>query len=82
MGQFLEFLKSSGIWQLIVGEDKIFTPSFGADGDLVRIIQYLAMYVIIGALFYLAIVKKFEPLLLFPRPSVSLTTVLTRSSAQ
>ena len=66
MGQFLEFLKSSGIWQLIVGEDKIFTPSFGADGDLVRIIQYLAMYVIIGALFYLAIVKKFEPLLLLP----------------
>ena len=66
MGQFLEFLKSSGIWQLIVGEDKIFTPNFGADGDLVRIIQYLAMYVIIGALFYLAIVKKFEPLLLLP----------------
>ena len=28
--------------------------------------QYLAMYVIIGALFYLAIVKKFEPLLLMP----------------
>ena len=28
--------------------------------------QYLAMYVIIGALFYLAIAKKFEPLLLMP----------------
>ncbi len=28
--------------------------------------QYLIMYVIIGALFYLAIVKKFEPLLLLP----------------
>ena len=28
--------------------------------------QYIAMYVIIGALFYLAIVKKFEPLLLMP----------------
>ena len=28
--------------------------------------QYLAMYVIIGILFYLAIVKKFEPLLLLP----------------
>ena len=28
--------------------------------------QYLVMYVIIGALFYLAIVKKFEPLLLMP----------------
>ena len=28
--------------------------------------QYIIMYVIIGALFYLAIVKKFEPLLLMP----------------
>ena len=28
--------------------------------------QYLVMYVIFGALFYLAIVKKFEPLLLMP----------------
>ena len=28
--------------------------------------QYLIMYVIIGTLFYLAIVKKFEPLLLMP----------------
>ena len=28
--------------------------------------QYIVMYVIIGALFYLAIVKKFEPLLLMP----------------
>ena len=28
--------------------------------------QYLVMYVIIGALFYLAVVKKFEPLLLLP----------------
>ena len=28
--------------------------------------QYLVMYVIIGALFYLAIVKQFEPLLLLP----------------
>ena len=28
--------------------------------------QYLIMYVIVGALFYLAIVKKFEPLLLMP----------------
>ena len=29
-------------------------------------VQYLIMYVIIGVLFYLAIVKKFEPLLLMP----------------
>ena len=28
--------------------------------------QYLIMYVIVGSLFYLAIVKKFEPLLLMP----------------
>ena len=28
--------------------------------------QYLVMYVIVGVLFYLAIVKKFEPLLLLP----------------
>ena len=28
--------------------------------------QYLIMYVIVGALFYLAIAKKFEPLLLLP----------------
>ena len=28
--------------------------------------QYLVMYVIVGALFYLAVVKKFEPLLLMP----------------
>ena len=28
--------------------------------------QYLVMYIIIGALFYLAVVKKFEPLLLLP----------------
>ena len=48
------FLSGTGIAQL-----------FGS-GDTVKIIQYLAMYVIIGALFYLAIVKKFEPLLLLP----------------
>ena len=28
--------------------------------------QYLVMYAIVGVLFYLAIVKKFEPLLLMP----------------
>ena len=28
--------------------------------------QYLVMYLIVGVLFYLAIVKKFEPLLLMP----------------
>ncbi len=38
---------------------------FSADADTAWW-QYLIMYVIIGALFYLAIVKKFEPLLLMP----------------
>ena len=45
------FLKSTGIAKLIQEENWW---------------QYLVMYVIIGALFYLAIVKKFEPLLLMP----------------
>ena len=58
---FEKFLKSSGIYKLIVGDNGVFTSE-----DWVTIAQYLAMYVIIGALFYLAIVKKFEPLLLLP----------------
>ena len=48
----INFLKSTGVYKMFAGmptED---------------IIRYLAMYVIIGVLFYLAIVKKFEPLLL------------------
>ena len=45
------FLKSTGISKL-----------FDTDNWW----QYLVMYVIIGLLFYLAIVKKFEPLLLMP----------------
>ena len=56
-----KFLESSGIYKLIMGEDGVFTSD-----DWVSILQYLAMYVIIGLLFYLAIVKKFEPLLLLP----------------
>ena len=58
---FEKFLKSSGIYKLIMGSDNVFTSE-----DWKTIAQYLAMYVIIGALFYLAIVKKFEPLLLLP----------------
>ena len=50
----INFLKTTGIYKL-----------FGS-GDTVKIVQYLAMYVIIGLLLYLAIVKKFEPLLLMP----------------
>ena len=47
----LNFLNSTGIAKLI--ED----PNWW---------QYLVMYAIVGVLFYLAIVKKFEPLLLLP----------------
>ena len=56
-----KFLQSSGIYKLVMGPDNKFTSE-----DWLTIAKYLAMYVIIGALFYLAIVKKFEPLLLLP----------------
>ena len=52
MDSIVNFLKTTGIAQLF------------ASGDTVKIVQYIAMYVIIGILFYLALVKKFEPLLL------------------
>ena len=48
------FLGTTGIAQI-----------FSAESDTAWW-QYLIMYVIIGALFYLAIAKKFEPLLLMP----------------
>ena len=47
----LNFLKSTGIAKLFALNDWYL---------------YLIMYAIIGVLFYLAIVKKFEPLLLVP----------------
>ena len=49
-----DFLGTTGIAKMFSAEST--TPWW----------QYLIMYVIIGALFYLAIVKKFEPLLLMP----------------
>ena len=52
----INFLKSTGIY-------KLFTIN---GGDPLTIGKYILMYAIIGALFYLAIVKKFEPLLLAP----------------
>jgi len=52
----INFLKSTGIY-------KLFTMN---GGDPLTIGKYILMYAIIGALFYLAIVKKFEPLLLAP----------------
>ena len=58
MEAVINFLKTTGIYQLFwdVEAGKFNTSCW----------QYLVMYAIIGALFYLAIVKKFEPLLLMP----------------
>lgn len=56
-----KFLESTGVYKLVMGPDNKFTSD-----DWETIVKYLAMYVIIGLLFYLAIVKKFEPLLLLP----------------
>ena len=55
------FLKTTGVFKMIAGTDGVVTTA-----DIVPILQYLAMYLIVGVLFYLAIVKKFEPLLLMP----------------
>jgi len=49
---FSDFYNSTGIPELVA--------------DPVLLVKTLVMYVIIGALFYLAVVKKFEPLLLLP----------------
>ncbi len=54
MEAITKFLETTGIAQM-----------FSADSDTAWW-QYLIMYVIIGSLFYLAIAKKFEPLLLLP----------------
>ncbi len=52
MSFFSDFYNSTGIPELVA--------------DPVLLVKTLVMYVIIGALFYLAVVKKFEPLLLLP----------------
>ena len=52
MNLIIDFLKSTGI------------ALFASDPEMM--LKTLAMYVIIGALFYLAVVKGFEPLLLIP----------------
>ncbi len=52
MSFFSDFYNSTGIPQLVA--------------DPVLLVKTLIMYVIIGVLFYLAVVKKFEPLLLLP----------------
>ena len=66
----LNFLTGTGIWKVL------FTPTGEGHGlfDLAdsgwafnpTAWQLLVMYVIVGILVYLAIVKKFEPLLLLP----------------
>ena len=53
----VNFLKTTGVYQLFVTSE----GAFNVDS-----LKYLAMYVIVGVLMYLAIVKKFEPLLLMP----------------
>ncbi len=51
------FLQTTGFYQLLFDGNGAFRTEFW---------QYLVMYAIIGVLLYLAIVKKFEPLLLMP----------------
>ncbi len=50
----LNFLESTGIGQMV------------SSMNWIDVLKYVAMYAIIIVLFYLAIVKKFEPLLLIP----------------
>ncbi len=59
----MEFLQSIGdsMWNFI---QKTGIYQMFAQMPALDIVKYIAMYVIIGVLFYLAIVKKFEPLLL------------------
>ena len=54
-----KFLESTGI-------AKMFGLGSNAGSSDTAAWQYLVMYLIVGVLFYLAIVKKFEPLLLMP----------------
>ena len=56
----LELWKSTGIFKLLEGDQL-----FGGETKLL-ILKTIAMYVIVGALVYLAIKKQFEPLLLLP----------------
>ena len=56
------FLKTTGIAKLFFEFDEL-GNIIGSRNDW---LQYLVMYLIVGGLFYLAVVKKFEPLLLLP----------------
>ena len=57
MDAIINFLQTTGIYQLFVNSDGTMNNAWW---------QTVIMYVIAGALLYLAIVKKFEPLLLMP----------------
>ena len=54
----------NSIWNFL--KDTGFYKMFTVEGDNIAWVKYLIMYAIIGVLFYLAVVKKFEPLLLLP----------------
>ena len=57
MDSIINFLKTTGAYKLFTNNGEV---------DWTKAGQYLIMYAIVGILFYLAIVKKFEPLLLLP----------------
>ncbi len=61
-------LSGGGFIDSILGvfENSGFKEIFGGDNFANGGWRYLVMYLIVGVLFYLAIVKKFEPLLLLP----------------
>ena len=58
LNTIIEFLKTTGIYQFFVSDNGEF--------DVMFLVKTLVMYLIVGVLVYLAIVKKFEPLLLLP----------------
>lgn len=61
-------LSGGGFIDSILGvfESSGFSEIFGGDNFVNGGWRYLVMYLIVGVLFYLAVVKKFEPLLLLP----------------
>ncbi len=58
LNTIIEFLKTTGIYDFFIGEN--------GSLDTMFLIKTLIMYLIVGVLVYLAVVKKFEPLLLLP----------------
>ena len=66
----LNFLTGTGLWQLLFNQTGAGNGAFDLAGSgwafNVSAWQLIVMYIIVGVLVYLAIVKKFEPLLLLP----------------